>query len=73
MSDNPQLTGQDRLTVSSQPHEIASFIESIQREFHDHPREAIVEAMEQCRVEIAPSESRAKLTECVRARLREER
>ena len=73
MSDNPHLTGQDRHFVSSQPHETTTFIESIQREFHDHPREAIVEAVEQCRKEIAPSESREKLTECVRARLQEQR
>lgn len=69
MSDNPHLTGQDRHFVSSQPHEIDAFVESMQREFHDHPREAIVGALEQCRKELAPSEDREKLKACVRARL----
>ena len=71
MSDNPHLTGQDRRTVSSQPHETASFVEAIQREFLDHPHEAIMEALDECRKEIAPSEDRQKLAECVRARLRQ--
>lgn len=70
MSDNPHLTGQDRRTLSSQPHEIETFISAMQREFLDHPREAIMEALTECRQEISPSDDRERLTECVRARLR---
>lgn len=69
MSDNPQLTGADRRTVSSQQHEIDTFVDTLQGEFLDHPRPAILAALEECRREIAPSESRAKLEECVRRRL----
>ena len=69
MSDNPHLTGTDRRFVSTQQHEVDSFIDSLQGEFLDHPRPAILAALEACRREIAPSESRERLKECVRERL----
>lgn len=69
MSDNPQLTGTDRRFVSTQRHEIDAFVDALQGEFLDHPRPAILAALEECRREIAPSESRERLKECVRQRL----
>jgi hypothetical protein len=35
MTDNPNLTGQDRSTVSKQPHEIQYVVTALRKEFPD--------------------------------------
>lgn len=67
MADDPTKTKQDRVTVDLRdPDELRHFKDAIRREFPKVGDEELKKTIEVCGREIAPSESREKLTECVR-------
>jgi hypothetical protein len=70
MVDDPNKRHQDGWTVSFiQTYEYTYFRDTIEKEFPDRSDEVINDAILACRKAIAPSEGRAKLTECVKKKL----
>lgn len=69
MSDDPNKKHVDSWFVSSQPHEYEYFKKTIQAAFPKKTDAEVAAAILACRKAIAPSEGRAKLTECVKNRL----
>ena len=70
MADDPNKTHVDSWFVSTQPWEIDHFIDAMQGEFPGKRRDEISAALMACRRQLAPSEGREKLKDCVRKRLR---
>lgn len=70
MADDPNKKHTDGWFVSTQPHEYEYFRSTIKNEFSSKSDYEIAQAILSCRKAIARSEGRAKLTECVRKRLR---
>lgn len=71
MADDPNKRHQDGWTVSFvQTYEYNYFRSEMQKEFPFKTESEIDSAMMECRREIAPSEGREKLKDCVRRRLR---
>lgn len=60
---------QEPRLLFAQPHEIVTFIDSLQREFPDAPRSRIAEAMFECRRISAAIASREALKENIRTKL----
>lgn len=71
MADDPNKKHVDAWFVSSQPHEYEYFKTKTKKEFPTKTDDEVAQAILSCRKEIAPSEGRAKLTECVHRRLRD--
>jgi hypothetical protein len=69
MADDPNKKHVDGWFVSSQPHEYTYFKDTIKKAFPYKSDDAINDAILACRKALAPSEGRAKLTECVKKRL----
>ena len=71
LADDPNKKHQDGWTVSFiQTYEYNYFRDTIKKEFPAKSDDAINDAILACRKAVAPSEGRAKLTECVKKRLR---
>ena len=70
MADDPNKKHVDSWFVSSQPYEYEYFKTTIKNAFPAKSDDDVAEAILACRKSIAPSEGRAKLTECVNKRLR---
>jgi hypothetical protein len=66
MPDNPNLTGQDRSTVSNQPHEIQYLATALEKEFPDIAPENIRGAILSVKKEVGP-EREAVLREARKA------
>ena len=71
MADDPNKTLTDAWFVSTEPHEYQYFKMTIKKSHPDKPDDEIAEAIQACRKSVAPSEGRAKLTQCVNKRLGE--
>ena len=69
MADDPSKKHVDGWFVSSQPHEYEHFKKTMSEAFPSKSDEEIADAILSCRKAIAPSEGRAKLTECVKKKL----
>lgn len=69
MADDPNKRHVDGWFVSSQPHEYEYFRKQMKEAFPHKSDDAIANAILACRQAIKPSEGRAKLRECVKARL----
>lgn len=65
MADDPNKTHVDGWFVSTQPHEYQYFKDSIKKKRPSKSDDAVNDAILSCRKQIAPSEGRDKLTECV--------
>jgi hypothetical protein len=70
MADDPNKKYVDAWFVSSQPYEYEYFKTTIKKAFPSKSDDEVAQAILSCRRAIAPSEGRAKLTECVNKRLR---
>lgn len=70
MADDPNKKHVDSWFVSSQPHEYDYFKSQIDKEFPLKTSDEVANAILACRKQLAPSEGREKLKECVRKRLR---
>lgn len=70
MADDPNLKHVDSWFVSSQAHEYNYFKTQMQNEFPSKSSDDVANAILACRKQLAPSEGREKLKECVRRRLR---
>jgi hypothetical protein len=70
MADDPNKKHVDSWFVSSQPYEYDYFKNDIQKDFPSKTGDQVAEAILACRKQLAPSEGRAKLKECVTKRLR---
>jgi hypothetical protein len=70
MADDPNKKHVDGWFVSSQQHEYEYFKTIIKTEFPAKSEDEVANAILVCRKALAPSEGRAKLTECVGKRLR---
>jgi hypothetical protein len=70
MADDPNKKHVDSWFVSSQPHEYEYFKDTIKKAHATKSDDQVAEAILACRKALAPSEGRAKLTECVNKRLR---
>lgn len=71
MSDDPKKRRIDSWFYSAnQPHEVYYFKNQISAEFPSHSETQVVDAIDACCQQIAPSEGRERLKECVRKRLR---
>lgn len=70
MSDDPNKKHVDGWFVSSQQHEYEYFKTTTKKAFPSKSDDEVAQAILSCRKAIAPSEGRAKLTECVNKRLR---
>lgn len=70
MADDPNKKHVDGWFVSSQPHEYDYFKTQLQNEFPLKSGDQVADAILECRKQIAPSEGRERLKECVRRRLR---
>ena len=70
MADDPNKKHVDGWFVSSQPYEYEYFKTTIKKTLPSKSDDEVAEAIFSCRQAIAPSEGRAKLTECVNKRLR---
>jgi len=70
MADDPNKKHVDGWFLSSQPYEYEYFKATIKKAFPSKSDEEVAQAILSCRRSIAPSEGRAKLTECVNTRLR---
>ncbi len=71
MADDPNKTYTDGWFVSTEPHEYQYFKMTIKKAHADTSDDEIAEAIHACRKSIAPSEGRAKLTQCVNKHLGE--
>ncbi len=70
MSDDPSKRYKDRFTVDlNDPGELSYFRSALKKEFPGHNDEEIGSAIRKAAAEVAPSESREKLTEQVRRQL----
>lgn len=69
MADDPNKKHVDSWFVSSQPHEYDYFRKQMKDAFPKKSDDEVNQAILSCRKSLAPSEGRAKLTECVRKRL----
>jgi hypothetical protein len=69
MSDDPNKRHNDGWYVSSQPYEYDYFKKKIKEEFPAKSDDEVAAAILACRKQIAPSEGREKLSECVRKKL----
>jgi hypothetical protein len=65
MADDPNKKHVDGWFLSSQPHEYEYFKATIAKAFPQKSDEEIADAILSCRKALAPSEGRAKLTDCV--------
>lgn len=70
MADDPNKKHVDSWFVSSQPHEYEYFKKRVKEAFPQKSDDDVHDAILSCRKAIAPSEGRAKLTECVHKKLR---
>lgn len=70
MADDPNKKHVDGWFVSNQPHEYEYFKSTIKKSFPTKSDDDVAQAILVCRKSLAPSEGRAKLTECVNKRLR---
>lgn len=70
MADDPNKQHVDGWFVSSQPHEYEYFKTGIAKAFPTKSDEEVAAAILSCRKAMAPSEGRAKLTDCVNKKLR---
>jgi hypothetical protein len=70
MSDDPNKKHVDGWFVSSQQHEYEYFKTTIKNAFPSKSDDEVAQAILACRKALAPSEGRAKLTECINKRLR---
>lgn len=71
MADDPNKRHQDGWTVSFiETYEYDYFKKTIKEAFPAKSDDEIAQAILACRKQVAPSEGRAKLTECVNKRLR---
>jgi hypothetical protein len=71
MADDPKKKRIDSWFYSAnQPHEVAYFKRQISAEFPTKTETQIVDAIDACVQQIAPSEGREKLKDCVHKRLR---
>lgn len=70
MADDPNKKHVDGWFVSTQEHEYNYFKSQIQSEFPSKSSDEVARAILECRKQLAPSEGREKLKECVRKRLR---
>ena len=70
MSDDPNKKHVDSWFVSSQLHEYEYFKTTIKKNFPMKSDDEVAQAILYCRKTLAPSEGRARLTECVNRRLR---
>jgi hypothetical protein len=70
MADDPNKKHVDSWFVSTQPYEYGYFKTTIMKAFPLKSDDEVAQAILSCRKAIAPSEGRAKLTECVNKRLR---
>jgi hypothetical protein len=69
MPNDPNRTVSDGWFVSGEPHEYDFFKLSIRAIFPFKTQDQLAEAILACRQELAPSEGREKLKECVLKRL----
>jgi hypothetical protein len=69
MADDPNKKHVDSWFVSSQPWEYEHFRKTIKDAFPNKSDDVINDAILSCRKALAPSEGRAKLTDCVKRRL----
>lgn len=69
MADDPNKRRVDGWFVSSQPHEYDYFKTTIKNAFPRKTDDEVAAAILACRKALAPSEGRAKLTDCVKRRL----
>lgn len=70
MADDPNKKHVDGWFVSTQPHEYQYFKDTIKKANPAKSDDEVAQAILDCRKALAPSEGRAKLTECVNKRLR---
>src|SRR3954469_5357153 len=61
-----QDQGRDRKLVSDEPYEV----EYIHKQFPKHSHEQVVNALNECKKQLQGSESREKIMECLRGKLR---
>jgi hypothetical protein len=66
MADHKKDLGRDRGLVSDEPYEV----EYIHKQFPKHSHEAVVKALEECKRKLKGSESREKVMECLRGKLK---
>ena len=69
MADDPNKKHVDSWFVSSQQYEYDYFKKTMKDEFPGKSDDQVAEAILKCRKELAPSEGREKLQECVRKKL----
>jgi hypothetical protein len=70
MADDPNKKHIDGWFVSSQSYEYDYFKKTMKDEFPSKSDDTVADAILKCRKELAPSEGREKLKDCVRKRLR---
>jgi hypothetical protein len=58
--------GRDRKLVSDEPYEV----EYIHKQFPKHSHEQVVKALDECKKQLHGSESREKIMDCLRGKLK---
>jgi hypothetical protein len=66
MADHKKDWGRDRGLVSDEPYEVGY----IHKQFPKHSHEAVVKALEECKRQLKGSESREKIMECLKGKLK---
>lgn len=66
MAEQNKDLGRDRKLVSGQPHEV----EYIHKQFPKHSHEAVVKSLDECKKQLKGSESREKIMECLKGKLK---
>jgi hypothetical protein len=66
MADQKQDQGRDRKLVSDEKYEV----EYIHKQFPKHSHEAVVKALDACKAQLKGSESREKIMECLKGKLK---
>jgi hypothetical protein len=66
MADDKKDLGRDRKLVSDQSYEV----EYIHQQFPNHSHKAVVKALDACKAQLKRSESREKIMECLKDKLK---
>ena len=69
MADDPNKRHFDGHFLSGQEHELSYFTKKMKEAFPRKSDDEVAQAIFTCRKETQPSESRVKLTECVKKKL----
>jgi hypothetical protein len=66
MAADKKDLGRDRKLVSNQPFEV----EYVHKQFPKYSHEAVVKAIDECKAQLKGSESRGKIMECLKGKLK---